>query len=223
MRRSVTIHGRDHLPPMAPSVIALWRVVRGHPTLLFPVARAVAYAPDGDLELAYDLVRGYDDSAAAFEALAHFFTAKDGPLEKRRGDFVELLVWDLGPFRIGRKGGALRRHHEAVLASGDQQLCSPDQRVDVVFHVQDRTECVECKVNVTRWSAGSAQSARTLRKLAHLRCLNHVSEDLGGGAAPPPRACRWWVGLVSLEDHPLPLEGLEVLGIHALSGFMALG
>jgi len=124
------------------------------------------------------------------------------------------VAWELGPFRISREGGALRRHHEAALAANGERLCSPEERVDVVFQVQDRLECIECKANVTVWS----RSARAPRKVAYLTCLSELRD--GDGQAKSRHRPRWWVGVVTLEDRPLPVEGLEVLGVHSLRDFM---
>lgn len=214
MPNNVTVHGSTDMHSLAPSVRELWRAVSDQPPLFLPVALAIAYAPDGDFDLAAEAMRGHDAWADACRAVGRFFAAKDGPLDKRRGDFVELVAWELGPFRIGREGGSLRKHHEAALAADGQRLCSAKERVDVVFHVQDRLECIECKANATVWS----RSSRAPRKVAYLTCLDHLRA--GDGRAKPRQRLRWWVGVVTLEDRPFPIEGIEVLGIHFLRGFM---
>ncbi len=210
-------HGRKQMPPVAPSVDALWRAVRARPALLVPVALAIAYSPDGDLELAADAMRGHDGWEDACAAVQQFFEAKDGPLDKRRGDFVELVAWGLGPFRIGREGGPCQRHHEAALVYNNERICSPEERVDVVFQVQDRTECVECKANASVWY----RSPRAARKVAYLRCLSQFgNEDDTSRSRGRPR---WSVSLVTMEDRPLLIEGVEVINSRALRALMASG
>lgn len=172
------------------SVHALWAYVDSHPDVFRPVLAVLVHVPSGNLHMAEQHLKGYaylpDD---LLSQLKTFLTSKDGALDKRRGDLLELVAWSHGPFNVARGGEQVRRWHEARYPGWP----SHGKNVDVAFQVQGRCEAIECKVNLSGWTSDPDSNGK-------VAFIDQLRDTLEGD----PMVTTQWVGYATAEDAVAP-------------------
>lgn len=173
------------------SVQKLWAFIQRDRLTLRPVLAVLVNVPNGDPAKVARHLQGYASLPSDLAAqLYEFFHATDGPLDKRRGDVVELVTWHHGPFWISRHGEALHKWHDARYRG----LPGEQKTVDVAFQVQSRCEAVECKVSVTNWVKKDSKAP------AKITFMNQVRVSMANDTV----ITQHWVGYATAEDSVAP-------------------
>ncbi len=121
-------------------------------------------------------MRELDPKSSLYSALDEFFTsASRNVIDRRRADFLELMIGKAGPDKCG---GSVDKHTRCLVLFDGKAVYDSTHNVDLAFCLDGAcAELYECKVDVHNYLVPFKQ--RTLKKLQYLSELKSFLETKG--------------------------------------------